>query len=203
MGRTRSNYHHGEGRYHIAISQIQALSGAVFGSLLLGTMAFGHYFFSDSFGYRTIFDERAFSNYFQCRDSHVVTWMHMTSRLNTTRGSQWWQNNGVGVRLVTGARRPFKSKGQGAFQYSSLRFEVNYPSFWCCLRFLWACYQFHTGSGAIVLTATGIQHCGLAKVRGSRSYVWSRWDVRDNVRWKVPWVQLISTMAFDSHFQTR
>ena len=85
----------------------------------------------------------AFSNYFQCRDSHVVTWMHMTSRLNTTRGSQWWQNNGVGVRLVTGARRPFKSKGQGAFQYSSLRFEVYYPSFWCCLRFLWACYQFH------------------------------------------------------------
>ena len=145
----------------------------------------------------------AFSNYFQCRDSHVVTWMHMTSRLNTTRGSQWWQNNGVGVRLVTGARRPFKSKGQGAFQYSSLRFEVNYPSFWCCLRFLWACYQFHTGSGAIVLTATGIQHCGLAKVRGSRSYVWSRWDVRDNVRWKFRWVQLISTMAFDSQFQTR
>ena len=105
----------------------------------------------------------------------------------------WWQ----------GARRPFKSKGQGAFQYSSLRFEVNYPSFWCCLRFLWACYQFHTGSGAIVLTATGIQHCGLAKVRGSRSYVWSRWDFRDNVRWKFRWVQLISTMALDSPFQTR
>ena len=49
---------------------------------------FGYYFFSDSFGYRTIFDECAFSNHFQCRDSHVVTWMHMTSRLNTTRGSQ-------------------------------------------------------------------------------------------------------------------
>ena len=37
---------------------------------------------------RTIFDECAFSNNFQCRDSHVATWMHMTSRLNTTRGSQ-------------------------------------------------------------------------------------------------------------------
>jgi len=52
---------------------------------------FGYYLFSDSFGYRTIFDECAFSNHFQCRDLHVVTWMHMTSRLNTTRGSQWWQ----------------------------------------------------------------------------------------------------------------
>ena len=37
---------------------------------------------------RTIFDECAFSNHFQRRDSHVATWMHMTSRLNTTRGSQ-------------------------------------------------------------------------------------------------------------------
>ena len=104
----------------------------------------GYYFFSDSFGYRTIFDECAFSNHFQCRDSHVVTWMHMTSRLNTTRGSQLvakqWRRCALGD---TGPGGRFKSKGQGAFQYSSLRFEVNYPSFWCCLRFLWACYQFH------------------------------------------------------------
>ena len=144
MGRTRTNYHHGEGRYHIAISQIQVLTGTVFGSRRLDAMAFGFYFSLTYLVDRTIFDECAFSNPFQCRDLHVATWMHMTSRLNPTRGSQWWQNNGVGVRLVTGARRPFKSKGQGAFQYSSLRFEVYYPSFWCCLRFLWACYQFHS-----------------------------------------------------------
>lgn len=88
MGRTRTNYHHGEGRYHIAISQTQALTGAVFGSLLLDAMAFGYYFSLTYLVDRTIFDECAFSNHFQCRDSHVATWMHMTSRLNTTRGSQ-------------------------------------------------------------------------------------------------------------------
>ena len=88
MGRTRTNYHHGEGRYHIAISQIQVLTGTVFGSRRLDAMAFGFYFSLTYLVDRTIFDECAFSNPFQCRDLHVATWMHMTSRLNPTRGSQ-------------------------------------------------------------------------------------------------------------------
>ena len=71
------------------------------------------------------------------------------------------------------------------------------------LGILVGCYQFHTGSGAIVLTATGILHCVLAKVSGSRRYVWSGWNFRGYVRWKYRWFQLIFTMALDPSVQTQ
>ena len=105
---------------------------------------FGYYFFSDSFGYRTIFDECAFSNHFQCRDSHVVTWMHMTSRLNTTRGSQLvakqWRRCALGDRGPGGHSNP-KVRGPSNIHPWGSRSTILH--FWCCLRFLWACYQFH------------------------------------------------------------
>ena len=104
----------------------------VFGSRRLDAMAFGFYFSLTYLVDRTIFDECAFSNPFQCRDLHVATWMHMTSRLNPTRGSQLvakqWRRCALGD-LGPGGHTTILARGHTSH---FLGFKVNLQSFWCC-----------------------------------------------------------------------